>query len=1138
MPPLRTLSIRLVAVAALGGLLRPAQAVDYPTAPDPPPDLVSQPLEPADALRSLVVPRGLKVELVAHEPQVVDPVAFAWGPDGKFWVVEMRDYPLGLDGRGRPGGQVKYLDDSDGDGRFDRAVTFLDGLTFPTSVLPWRRGVLVCAVPEIFYAVDVDGDGRADRRETLYEGLHVGNPQHLANGLRYGFDGWIHCANGATRTGVTSTKTGATVDVGTRDFRIHPDTGAIEPLVGRSQCLRETDDAGNWFGSSNSNPLYHFTLDDRVLRRNPLAVYPSGQVDVSETPGASQVFPLSRTVSRFNDLNRAGRFTSACSGMIYRDTLLGAAYAGNSFVCEPVHNLIHREVVRPAGHSFRSTRAASERSSEFLASTDNWFRPTMVRTGPDGALWVADMYRLVIEHPEWIPKSWQAKLDLRAGADRGRIYRIVPESAAVPPLPRLDRLGAAELVKALESPSGTLRDLARQQIVERCTSRDERTFDTARIVDELIRLIDRSPMAAARLQALATLASLDDELDTHVVRRCLADVDPAVRRGALRFLTPPMFPLDAQLLPAVVAAAGDSDLGVGMQAAAVLGDVDDPRTAAALADWLAEHADEPDPRAVGVSSLNARNLSTVARRWVARGGDPRTIVAALIDTAAGLGDRAALDDLVRAVVAGDRPPLDRRRAAAALLDGLARHRKSLDSLRQGASSETAARLDALQRLISEARATVGDAQASIDVRAAALELFGRRPTERDAERAALAELLNPRMPDALQSAAVVAATRIDDVAMADLLLGAWPSLSPARKSQVLDVCLARGAWSRRLLDAIAAGSVPAAELDAARTQQLLNHRDASLRSRAGEVLKSTINADRRRVVEQFAASIPATGDPGRGREVFVKTCANCHKLGDVGLAVGPDLAALSDKSPVAMLTSIFDPNRAVESKYVSYTAETSSGLTFTGVLVEESSNAVTLAPADGTRRSIARADLESFRSTGKSFMPEGIEKDLTPEKLADLLAFVGAARPPRKKFAGNEPRTVRPEALRGEFYLLGTEAAVYGETLVFEPKFANLGYWQSAADRAEWTIDVPREGDFEVALEYACAPQAGGAFVVEFDAARLSGTVEPTASWETYRSAAVGVVRLRAGVQAVIVRADGPPRGALFDLKSVRIKPR
>jgi putative membrane-bound dehydrogenase-like protein len=239
----------------------------------------------------------------------------------------------------------------------------------------------------------------------------------------------------------------------------------LEAVSGSTQYSLAFDDAGNRFGGNNSSPVWHYIIEDYVLKRNPNVVPPPVKREISVAPGAAPVFPLSKTITRFNDYDRANRFTSACGIEIYRDNLLGDEYYGNSFVCEPVHNLVHRELVTPDGLSFKSRRADDEQASEFLASTDNWFRPTMARTGPDGALYIADMYRLVIEHPTWIPVDWQKKLDLRAGADKGRIYRVVPADKPLRATPRLDKLEPKDLVAALDSPNGTRRDLVQQMIV-------------------------------------------------------------------------------------------------------------------------------------------------------------------------------------------------------------------------------------------------------------------------------------------------------------------------------------------------------------------------------------------------------------------------------------------------------------------------------------------------------------------------------------------------------------------------------------------------------------------------------------------------------------------------------------------------
>jgi putative membrane-bound dehydrogenase-like protein len=259
-------------------------------------------------------------------------------------------------------------------------------LGYPTSVMPWKKGVLVTCAPEIFYAEDSNGDGKADRREVLFTGFVEGNQQHRVNGLRWGLDGWVYCANGDSGGQIASAKTGTAVDIGGRDFRIHPDTGELDPQTGMTQFGRCRDDWGNWFGGNSGYPFWHCALADHYTRRNPNAAPPDPRVYLMDPPLFASVFPISRTLPRFNAPDTADRFTSACGAGIYRDELFGPNFSASYFVCEPVHNLVHHEVMSPKGVTFTGSRPAGREKAEFLASSDNWFRPTQVRTGPDGAL--------------------------------------------------------------------------------------------------------------------------------------------------------------------------------------------------------------------------------------------------------------------------------------------------------------------------------------------------------------------------------------------------------------------------------------------------------------------------------------------------------------------------------------------------------------------------------------------------------------------------------------------------------------------------------------------------------------------------------------------------------------------------------
>ncbi|MCA9039896.1 MAG: neutral/alkaline non-lysosomal ceramidase N-terminal domain-containing protein, partial [Planctomycetaceae bacterium] len=423
---------------------------------------------PEEAVNTWKLPKGYEIELVASEPLIADPVNFNFGPDGRLWVVQMSDYPKGLKNEGIPGGQVRVLSDTDGDGKMDKAEVFIEGLSYPTGVMPWRKGAIVSCAPDIFYAEDTNGDGKADHKQVLYTGFVESNPQHRINGFAWGLDNWVHVGSGAPSDDITAVLTGKVINMSNLDIRIRPDTDEIETESGRTQYGRVRDDWGHWFGSDNSKPIYHYVISDRYLRRNKFFPAPAPAHDLLDPPVAPPVFPASRTVDRFNDLYAANRFTSACGEGIFRDVTLGSDFTHSAFVCEPVHNLVSRAIIEDDGVTFKGVRAPEEQDREFLASTDVWARPVRITTGPDGALWFADMYRHVIEHPQWIPDDWQKMLNVRAGEDKGRIYRVYKTgNRPQGPLPDLQMLDSVELAEHLKSSNGPVRDLTQQLLIHR-----------------------------------------------------------------------------------------------------------------------------------------------------------------------------------------------------------------------------------------------------------------------------------------------------------------------------------------------------------------------------------------------------------------------------------------------------------------------------------------------------------------------------------------------------------------------------------------------------------------------------------------------------------------------------------------------
>jgi putative membrane-bound dehydrogenase-like protein len=938
---------------------------------------VAQP--PEQSLKAITVPAGMEVELVAAEPQVMDPIDLSWGPDGRMWVVEMADYPMGMDGKGQPGGRIRVLESTRGDGRFDKSTLFADGLNFPTSVKPWRNGVLVVAVPHILFLEDTDGDGRADRRTVLFNGVGEGNQQHLTNGFQWSLDGWLHMANGNSGGKISSPKDSRVVEVGQRDFRILPDEGRVEIVTGQSQAGRNRDDWGNWFGCNNSNPIWHFVLEDHYLRRNPHLTPPNATVAVAAVPGASRIYPTSQTLARFNDPHGFNHFTSACGVMIYRDDWLGPEFAGNVFVCEPVHNLVHREVVRPAGVTFKSERAPAEQTSEFFASTDNWSRFTAARAGPDGALYIVDMYRLVIEHPKWIPDAWQKQLgDLRAGEKQGRIYRVRPKGKALRPIARLDRADGVALVNAFESPSGVVRDLAHELVASR---KDKN------VAPALERVAMAGARAESRAQALWGLHAIG-ALTPTMVERSLRDEHGGVRRQAVR-LSESFSSASPALIERVTPLVDDPDASVRMQVAFSLGEWKQPAAGMALARLLQSN-DDRFIRAAAMSSALPHAETIIAQlRASGRADDPL-----LIEIATVTENSKALASLLAEIGSALRPNarLQQFQSLGQLLDWLQRSNKTLTQLQAGGGEEMKTALAAADGVFKAARGVVVDANASAGERIAAAKILGRGRAQQNEEMDLLAGLLIPSSPPELQIAAINTLGRMNRPTIPEKVLNGWDSYSGQVRSAALEVMTSRPAWIHALLDRVEANRAMASQIDAGRRATLTQSSNAKIAERASAIFNAGATRDRQKLIDSYTAAVAALkADALHGAQVFANACSACHKFGAVpGQAIGPDLAAVKDRSAPYLLAHILDPNRALEDRYVYYTVSTHDGRTLAGMLAGESGGSLTLVGLDGKEQQILRSEIRSLVSSGRSLMPEGLEAAINEQAMADLIAFLAA----------------------------------------------------------------------------------------------------------------------------------------------------
>jgi putative membrane-bound dehydrogenase-like protein len=958
-----------------------------------------KPLEPAAALESFRIHPGFHLEPVAVEPVVTDPVAACYDADGRLYVAEMRGYPFP---EKTPSGNVSRLEDRDGDGRFETRTIFVGGLSWPTGIVPYDGGVFIAVAPDILYAKDTDGDGVADIKKFMFTGFGIDNVQGLLNGLLWGPDGWIYgvtSSNGGTIQN-RSRPESRPVSVRGRDFRFKPDGSAFEAISGGGQFGHCFDDWGHRFTCNNSNHVRQVVLPSHYLERNPALIPPPVILDIAAEGAAARVYRISppepwrvvRTRQRAADpvlsrrlppteLFATGFFTSATGITIYRGSSYPSIYGGNVLVGDAGGNLVHRKLLKVDGATYLASRA--DLNEEFLASTDNWFRPVNFANTPDGTLLILDMYRETIEHPFSIPEPIKKHLDLTSGKDRGRLYNLAHTGTSRRPKPNLSVATSAELVQRLADPDAWWRETAQRLLIER--------HDQS-VVSLLRATVKDRPNQLKRLHALWVLKSLD-ALDDGSIRLGLSDSEPRIREQAIR-LAERRLKHEPAILQQLLALVDDPDPMVRFQLAFSLGEAnDDPRAITALA-LIAE-------RDIGSAWVRTAVLSSIAGRAL-------PLVDALANRAGFFMNPASqpwLDELAFQVGSGPGPGeidefLRRLRDAGARSDtvmsvvlALARgHQRSGGSFQKmldGCGAETSGRMASL---LAEAVQVAGS-DGALERRLVAIRLIAIGDTK--TSRSLFPTLLDARQPSLVQLTVLQALAGLLDREMAQRIVLRWRSMSPAVRREAVEVLFGRRAGIDAVIGALESRAMTASELDPARLLQLRTHSDAALRTRAQKVLASATMAarDRGQVIAFYRPALTLVGERDRGQEIFFKICATCHQAAGRGVSVGPDLATVTGRSTEDLLVHILDPNREVAPNYVNYNVVTDNGRVASGIIADESAIALVLKRGEGATNVIPRDKIEAITSTGVSLMPDGLEKGLSSQDLANLIAFLRSIRP-------------------------------------------------------------------------------------------------------------------------------------------------
>lgn len=959
------------------------------------------PLSPAQALAAFRLEPGLRVELVASEPTVVAPVAMAFDETGRLYVAENRGYPTGPGTNKPPVGTIALLEDTHADGRFERRTTFADGLTFPNGVMPWRGGAIVTCAPDVLWLSDTNGDGRADVREVWLTGFDDKNTTQLrVSHPTLGPDGWIYLTSGYTgESTIRSPKFPERPPMKLRtDVRFHPFTGELEAVDGRAQFGQTFDDFGNRFICYNRVHVQHVVGSSRHWKRNPDLHFsatvqncPEAMVNdlLSNTENlAARIYPISDNFTTAD--SHAGTFSAACGVHVYRGNAL-AGYYGRVFVCDPTANLVHWDELVPTGATFLARR--SPHHAEFLASTDNWFRPVNLAAGPDGALYICDMYRKTIEHPQYLPEEVRKRTDFNSGENMGRVWRV--RAAGSKFNVQRSRLGGAtsvQLVKELESANGWTRDTAFRLLLER---RDTNVLMT------LAALVKRGRSAPTRAAALHLLDAME-ELEYGTFSLALQDADAGVRGAAARraeefvhlFWKASNYPGNqASLFMWLNQAASDTDAHVRFACALALGEIPDGR-AMALAQIARRDGADRWMRAAVLSGLHRRAGEFL--EWLlgtensAAAPELMRELSRIIGANEPLRITNALYQLVR-----ERAPADEAwqiAGVAGLLEGLGSRtdvQTALTNLIAHLSGSAVKKIsrEQFQRLLARAEASISAADQPLATRLAAVSLLANAEPGRAAR--LLPSLLKPSEPPALQQEAIKELCRLPGPEIVAALLAStnWTRFTAAIRQNVLAGILAQPRHIAMLLEMLEQERLPLAAVPAAQRNQLVKHKDDAIRQRAERLFKGA-GGDRMKVFEEFKSVLALQANPANGRALFKTQCAVCHRLDREGVAVGPDLLGIRNQPKEAILLHVLVPNYEIMPGFAGYQVETADGRELSGLILSETAASITLRQAQGLEETIARTSIRSLTASQLSLMPEGFEQSATRQELADLIGYL------------------------------------------------------------------------------------------------------------------------------------------------------
>jgi putative membrane-bound dehydrogenase-like protein len=922
----------------------------------------------SNALTGFRIRPGFRIELVADNSVVSAPAAMAFDENGRLYVAEMRDYP---ERRDQPPylGQIRLLQDADGDGVFESSTVFADNLPMPSAIACYDGGIFVAATPDILYLKDINEDGVADDRKTVFSGFGSGpfRSDFVLNNFTWGLDNRIH--GGAAQIGGTITalegKGEQPIALDRYDFSFDPRALTISPEAGSAQSGLVFDNRGHKFFCDFTHPLREAAFDPLYFSRNPYFPPAEDAVDV-ESPSTA-IFKLTsvnsvpanpRAQSRPSPaagIQSRSFFNRARGCVIYRGNAFPSNFVGNAFIADSDAHCVHRVLLRDNGIVMTAVHPSDEQGTEFFLSTDPSFRPSQIINGPDGALYIADF---------------------RDGGDSGRILRIVPENFKQQKPPQLATARTYDLVATLAHVDGWHRDTAARLL---CEKRDPTAIGL------LTNMVNNSRSPVARLHALATLDSFR-ALNETVLLKALRDSDPAIRERAVllseRLINDGLIsePLWNQLR----FMGDDNSPTVRHQLALTLGQVRHQGRPQLLARMLQRASGDPLMETAIFSSL---------------GEGAAECFVALADGGAMLNNPTGLELLRRlALMVGTQGSMDQVTIVVDWLDRNSPNPRDPNSYvlaaglgeglrRTGSSLALVDPQHRLERVYSQAVGMSVDYKVADPLRLQAIRLLGVGSYSVNDVGDWFLLLLDANQSPAIQSAAIRTLTGYSDPRVVTSLLARWQVLTPTLRQQVVAAFLTRADRVDTVLAAIESGRIPPEDVSPTEANLLRHYPDASIRQRAVRIFGPPA-PQRPAALANFQPALRLVGDPNYGRELYQARCASCHHTGDNSRTFGPDLADLRALGKERLLSAIIQPSAGSQSRYLTYLIETKNGHLHLGILNHQNSKTVTLITQGLDEPVLPRANIQSIHPEPWSFMPDGLEQGLNPQAMADLLQFI------------------------------------------------------------------------------------------------------------------------------------------------------